>query len=326
MTKPFPQSQTPPSPGTEPAAAVPSATQSATPSWPMDLAEAEALVRRLMPALQRHGEWVARIHTALICRTPLPPQDLDAEGHLQSEIGRWFTEEDAKHVHRHPQHRLAFETWLEQHARARALCRAAAANRPIPPADYEAFADSIRRFDDCMEVLVRELWDLLLHTDPLTGIATRSGMLPHLRAAQERTRHAGHTCSICMIDLDRFKAINDIHGHAAGDRVLAAVSSFLVRNLRHNDHVCRYGGEEFVLMLPNTDPAQALELVERLRRELSELPVILDDGTIVRITASFGIAPLTPRHSVRESIAMADQAMYAAKEAGRNHVCLWQDE
>ncbi|MCU0838016.1 MAG: diguanylate cyclase [Rhodospirillales bacterium] len=318
MSKPAAESLPPPS--SAEASAAPAST-----APPMGLREAEALVRRLMPALQRHGQWITHIHTTLICRTPPRPEDLAVNSHLQTEMGRWFAEEDEKYILRHPQHRVAYESWLEQHARARALCRAVAANEPIPPADYEAFADSIRRFDDTMEVLVRELWDLLLHTDPLTGIATRTGMLPHLRAAHERTRHAGHACSICMIDLDHFKSINDAYGHAAGDRVLSAVSAFLVRNLRHNDHVCRYGGEEFVLMLPNTDPPQALELVERLRRELTELPVVLDDGRILHVTASFGIAPMTPEHSVRETIAMADQAMYAAKQAGRNQVCVWQD-
>lgn len=316
MTKPFANKTL----GT---AAAEAAAASAAP--PLDLAEAEALVRRLMPALQRHGQWVTRIHTTLICRTPPLPDDLAADSHLKSEIGRWFAEENEKLAHRHPQHRLAYETWLEQHARARELCQAVAAGEPISPADYRAFADSIRRFDDCMEILVRELWDLLLDTDPLTGIATRTGMLPHLRAAHERTRHAGHTCSICMIDLDRFKGINDLYGHAAGDRVLAAVSSFLVRNLRHNDHVCRYGGEEFVLMLPNTDPEQAVELLERLRHDLAQLPIILEDGTILHVTASFGVATLDPDRSVRDAIANADRAMYAAKAAGRNTVCLWQD-
>lgn len=314
-----PSSPTPPAEGGEEPPASPAAPR-------LDLKEAERLVRRLMPALQGHGRWVTRIHTTLICRTPPAPDDLAPDGHLQSELGRWFAEEDAEPLRHHPQRHLAYEAWLEQRRRARALCQAVAANQPIKPAEYEAFADSIRRFDDCMEVLVRELWDLLLHTDPLTGMITRSGMLPHLRAAQERTRHPGQVCSVCMIDLDHFKKINDVFGHAAGDRVLAAVSSFLVRNLRHNDHVCRYGGEEFVLMLPNTDPEQARELVERLRRDLAALPILLDDGTILHVTASFGIAPLTPDRSIRECLEHADQAMYAAKAAGRNQVRIWQQD
>jgi diguanylate cyclase len=318
MTRPPATAAAPPQP--------PPNAREADAAPPMGLGEAEELVRRLMPALKGHGQWVKRIHKALICRTPPEPEDVAADSHLQSDLGRWFVEEDLKFVRRHPQHRLAYDTWLEQHARARALCRAVAADLPISPADYEAFAESIRSFDHAMEVLVHELWDLLLHTDPLTGITTRTGMLPHLHAAHQRMRHAGHACSLCMIDLDRFKRINDAFGHAAGDRVLAAVSAFLVRNLRHNDHLCRYGGEEFVLMLPNTDPVQALEVVERLRRDLDELPIVLDDGRILHVTASFGIAPLTPRHSVRDSLAMADQAMYAAKQAGRNQVCVWQED
>jgi diguanylate cyclase len=325
MTKPSPQSEQPaqtqetsaPPPG-------PSETVSAESGvlGPITLEEAEALVRRLMPALQSHGEWVTRVHSTLICRTPPPPEDLGTDSEQTSELGRWFADEAARR--RYPEYRRAFEMWMEQHARARELCQAVASGRAITPEEYRAFVDSIRRFDDCMEMLVRELWDLLLHTDPLTGITTRSGMLPRLRAAQEVSRYAGRVSSVCMIDLDHFKRINDAYGHAAGDKVLAAVSAFLASNLRHNDHICRYGGEEFVLLLPNTEPTQALELVDRLRRHLAELPITLDDGTVLHVTASFGIAPLQPDRSVLEAIAMADQAMYAAKRAGRNQVRLWQ--
>jgi diguanylate cyclase (GGDEF)-like protein len=127
-----------------------------------------------------------------------------------------------------------------------------------------------------------------------------------------------------MVDLDRFKEINDRFGHAAGDAVLEAVSSFLVANLRRYDQVCRYGGEEFVLMLPDTDPAEAVPIVDRLRRGLAELSIVLDDGTPLAITASFGIAPLAADEAVADSIAHADEAMYAAKRAGRNQVCVWQ--
>jgi diguanylate cyclase len=128
-----------------------------------------------------------------------------------------------------------------------------------------------------------------------------------------------------MVDLDYFKQINDTHGHHAGDTVLEAVSAYLVANLRRYDQVCRYGGEEFVLMLPNTEPEQAVPIVDRLRRGLAELSIHLDSGDWVSITASIGIAPLIPQQPISASIERADQAMYAAKRAGRNQVRVWRE-
>ena len=150
---------------------------------------------------------------------------------------------------------------------------------------------AISRLDCSLEALVKELWDLLRYTDPLTGIATRYAMLPRLREEHQRVRRTGLTSSVCMVDLDHFKRINDTWGHHAGDAILEAVSAYLVRNLRRYDQVCRYGGEEFVLMLPNTEPEQAVPIVDRLRRGLAALRVQIGDEGL-RITASFGIAPL----------------------------------
>jgi len=297
----------------------------ATRSPSFTLPQAEQVVRKLMPALQEHGKWVKRIHTILICRTDPAPEDLEEDAYLNTDLGRWFADADNDYVRRHPGYETAFEGLRRQYGLAGKLCRAVRDEQPISPEDYEAFADSIHRFDDSMEALVRELWDLLLNTDPLTGIATRLGLLPRLKEAHERTRKEGHACAVCMIDLDHFKRINDTHGHRAGDQVLASVSGFLQRNLRHNDHICRYGGEEFVLMLPGTDIEHALPLVDRLRHQLSRLPILLDDGTILHVTASFGIAPLSSRYSVRKCIEYADRAMYEAKEAGRNQVCIFEE-
>jgi diguanylate cyclase (GGDEF)-like protein len=126
-----------------------------------------------------------------------------------------------------------------------------------------------------------------------------------------------------MVDLDLFKSINDTYGHQAGDAVLEAVAGYFLRSLRKYDHIYRYGGEEFVLVLPDTRPDAARPVVERLRKGLAGLAIELPDGPLLRMTASFGIAPLAPDGSVRDSIEHADAAMYAAKEAGRNQVRVW---
>jgi diguanylate cyclase (GGDEF)-like protein len=294
------------------------------PSLPFTLDEAEQVVRKLAPALQDHSQWVQRIHTILICRSLPSSAELAGDSHRATEMGRWFAEEGSEFLRRRPEHAAASLHHQELHARARALCEAVQREAAISPDAYAAFTEAIARFDRSMEALVRELWDLLRHTDPLTGIADRHAMLASLDEARQRLQRTGRTCCICMLDLDHFKEINDRYGHAAGDAALEAISAFLAANLRRYDQVCRYGGEEFVILLPDTDAQSALPIIDRLRRGLAELPIVLGDGTRLAITASFGIATLSAELPVEASIAQADEAMYAAKRAGRNQVRIWQ--
>ena len=289
----------------------------------LSLRDAEQIVRRLMPALQEHGAWLHGIHKMLICRTPPADEDLEPDAHLRSDLGRWFRDEPNEYVRRHPEHAAATEHHRRIHAIARDLCKAVRDGTEITPADYQAFVEAVGRLDGSMELLAKELWDLLRYIDPLTGMSTRFAMLPRLKQERERVRRTGYPCSICMVDLDLFKSINDTYGHQAGDAVLEAVSGYLLRSLRKYDHIYRYGGEEFVLVLPDTRPDAARPVVERLRKGLAGLAIQLPDGPLLRMTASFGIAPLAPDGSVRDSIEHADAAMYAAKEAGRNQVRVW---
>lgn len=293
------------------------------PSPPFSLWDAEQIVRRLAPALREHGEWIQRVHAILVCRSEPDSLDVSPDGHLRSGLGQWFEEEPNDFIRGQAEYARASRYHREVHAMARALCQAVREDAEISLEDYEGFARAIDRLDDSLERLVKELWDLLRFTDPLTGIATRFAMLPRLKQERERVERTGHASSVCMVDLDRFKAINDSFGHEAGDKVLEAVSDYFVRNLRRYDQVCRYGGEEFVLMLPNASPEQAYPVVDRLRRGLAAMPINLGEDHQIHVTASFGIAPLAPEQSVVDSIGKADKAMYEAKRAGRNLVRLW---
>lgn len=290
------------------------------PTPALSLRDAEEIVRRLMPALQEHGAWIHGIHTMLICRTAPADDDLDPNAHLRSDLGRWFRDEPNEYIRRHPEHAVATEHHRRIHAVARDLCEAVRDGAEITPADYELFVEAVGRLDKSMEMLGKELWDLLRYIDPLTGMSTRFALLPRLNQEHERVRRTGYPCSICMVDLDLFKSINDTYGHQAGDAVLEAVSGYFLRSLRKYDHIYRYGGEEFVLVLPDTRPDKARPVVERLRKGLAGLAIQIPGGPQLSMTASFGIAPLMSDRSVRDSIERADAAMYEAKEAGRNQV------
>jgi diguanylate cyclase (GGDEF)-like protein len=155
-------------------------------------------------------------------------------------------------------------------------------------------------------------------TDPLTGVANRRRFMELLeREVQRAARHKTPlTCVI--IDLDQFKGINDRHGHLVGDRVLAGAAQMLAKSLRVNDVLARWGGEEFVLLLPETDLAGAETVAERSRRVLETTPIDVGGGVMVCVTASMGIAQLSG--TTGELLKRADDALYRAKAAGRNRV------
>lgn len=300
----------------------PSDGSAEVPAPSFGLHDAERIVRRLAPALQAHGLWIQRVHAALVCRSVEACRELASEGDLPGSLGCWFADENNEFIRRRPEYEAATQQYREVHALAQGLCRSVEQARSIGRSEYEAFASAITRLDSNLDALINELWDLLRYTDPLTGIATRYAMLPRLREEHQRVRRTGVASSVCMVDLDHFKRVNDTWGHQAGDAVLEAVSAYLVSNLRRYDQVCRYGGEEFVLMLPNTEPVQAAPIVDRLRRGLAALEVPFGDQ-ILHVTASFGIAALIPDQPIGRSIERADLAMYAAKRSGRDRVRIW---
>jgi diguanylate cyclase (GGDEF)-like protein len=160
-------------------------------------------------------------------------------------------------------------------------------------------------------------------TDDLTGLRNRRFVLLRLAEEVVRSHRHGHPLSCVLFDLDHFKKVNDEHGHAAGDGVLKAVAAEAQRSCRQSDVLGRYGGEEFLLVLPETEPAGALAIAERLRAALETLRVEWSGFTLA-VTASFGVATLWPTGGTPIQpdvlVRRADEALYRAKAAGRNRV------
>jgi two-component system cell cycle response regulator len=157
--------------------------------------------------------------------------------------------------------------------------------------------------------------------DALTGLFNRRYMETHLKALVEQSTATGRPLSILVADIDLFKRINDTHGHAAGDLVLQEFANRFRRNTRGVDLVCRLGGEEFVVVMPNTDIRRASMIGERLRGCIAGEPFRTESGHSLAITASVGVASVesaadTPATLFRR----ADSALYMAKRAGRNRV------
>ena len=171
-------------------------------------------------------------------------------------------------------------------------------------------------------LVLRRLSDelqLLAVLDPLTGVLNRRGLLDGL-GAHFRARSAS-AVHLLMVDIDHFKLINDSHGHAIGDKVLCRVAAALEHAVRQGDLVCRLGGEEFVVVVLDSDATGALHLAERLRAAVADAGVDAPGVPCIRCTATIGVSqPFASLDALNEVIQQADAALYRGKQAGRNRV------
>lgn len=162
----------------------------------------------------------------------------------------------------------------------------------------------------------------LATTDELTGLANRAAFLAGLERETARAMRNGNPLCLAILDVDHFKRINDLHGHPAGDEVLRIVARVLQQGTRGHDMVGRIGGEEFAILMPETDREQGVAACERLCRTMARTPIQLPNGTSGPVTFSTGVALLASAESATQLVSRADTALYEAKFGGRNQVKL----
>jgi diguanylate cyclase (GGDEF)-like protein len=157
--------------------------------------------------------------------------------------------------------------------------------------------------------------------DPLTGLFNRRYMEESLERELSRAKRNRRSLGVVMIDIDHFKHFNDTYGHEAGDTLLRELGSFLQSSVREGDIACRYGGEEFLLILPEVSIAAALHRADQMRDEFKKKAIRYSGKSLGNVTLSFGVA-LFPTHAdtVGTLLRVADQALYRAKGAGRDRV------
>ena len=163
-------------------------------------------------------------------------------------------------------------------------------------------------------------------TDAKTGLLNAGAWQREAAVEVTRAAQAQTPLAVAIADIDHFKAVNDTHGHLAGDAVLAAVSATMRDLLRDCDLCGRFGGEEFALLLPRATTAQALEVTERIRQGISQLAIPRDGTAAIRVTISIGVAvPSQARRTLDDLLAAADHALYQAKRSGRDRVVIYAD-
>lgn len=283
----------------------------------------QVTLQQLSQAIYNHEQWHKELTRKIIFRLPCDRRDVAEDAHRQCRFGQWYYGDVPQELRDYPGF-IALDIEHENmHRFAAQLLRALASELSVSPSDYDNFATALDRFHRGLYTLRHEIEDSLHSHDPLTGAEGRMGMVTKLREALEMAKRHAEQCCIAMMDLDHFKTINDTYGHLLGDEVLAASACYVMEQVRLYDKVFRYGGEEFLIMMPGTGLQASQVVIERICNGLAATVLAQNGDKPIYMTASFGIALLDPDVRIEQSIDRADKAMFEAKTAGRNRVRVW---
>lgn len=282
------------------------------------------MLQELDHALSKHLQWLKELHRTLICDEQPNPHDLTIDVHRHCCFGKWFYK--LPEELRNSEYALSGMESPHQsmHDAARKLLLAHQHGEAISPADYEGFMDLAMDFKMALVICQNQIISQVCTVDHLTGAWNRHAMSMRLNEELERTRRSRSPCCLSLLDLDHFKQVNDNFGHGAGDDVLRAISRFIRDRIRPYDSFYRYGGEEFLICLPDTAPADAEAMLNRLREDLAALAIATSDGGSLSVTASFGVTLLNAEEDLERNLGRADHALLCAKAKGRNQVCYWE--
>jgi diguanylate cyclase (GGDEF)-like protein len=286
--------------------------------------ELERMHDELQRAIRAYADWHRRVIRTLVCRLEVDPADLRPDAFCSCGFGRWFHDPAQRELRERPQYAAIDAGHRRLHELAAEVLCELGERASVSAATFDRFIEHSVHLRVDLDSLRNDIVITLRSRDSVTGAYRRLEVLPALREARELASRGVQVSCIAFMDLDQFKAVNDTFGHGLGDEVLRQAARHVIEHVRPYDRVFRYGGDEFLLLLPGTHPEEAWHLVDRLRQQLSEMALgRAPDGQAILLTASFGITSLEPDLTVEECIARADKALLLAKSAGRNRVVCW---
>lgn len=285
--------------------------------------QAGAVLAAIDLAIEEHADWLRMWHRAIVCQLPGAVEDVAGDTPESGNFAAWYESTGARELVSQQIFRELWAAFREMRECGRALLPEAAAAGSLDAAAYDAFARKIGNFERLARRVQGAFQQASLDLDPLTGIRSRRNMMDELAREKARALRMGTTFGVVLCDIDRFKAVNDTYGHPVGDAVLVAVVSRLVSKLRPYDSIFRYGGEEFLVVLPDSALSMTMSVAERLRHAVRAAPVAMEGGPAVDVTISLGVCIVDEAIAPAAAIERSDRALYAAKEGGRDRVVPW---
>jgi diguanylate cyclase len=236
----------------------------------------------------------------------------------QLDVLQWLADEPPAQM----QAQRSYQDTVQTLARAMGLADdalAQAQRHSLNAQTFSALLEAFQAFDRCVDVLDAGITSSLTDIDALTGLFNRAALDRDFRREAAKAKRSGRPLTLAMVDADHFKRVNDTHGHDFGDVVLSALADRFVESLRPGDLVYRYGGEEFLVLLPDTDVEGAQVLLERLRLRACSAPIKQGDIAVTQ-AVSIGVAPVVSEGNPEDAVRSADEALYQAKARGRNRL------
>ena len=223
-------------------------------------------------ALFNHEQWCETLTRTLLCNLTPDERDLDQNAQCKCRFGQWLYGPNSRSLANHPSLAEIKNAHERMHRSARDMLNASLQREPIPLDTYERFNTALKQMRLEVMKTKHELEDAIYNLNPLTGVASRIGMLTKLREQQSLVQRKAHSCCVVMMDLDFFKRVNDTYGHSIGDYVLITCARHIMAQLRPYDMLFRYGGEEFLICTPNADLKSGHDAIERVRDTLAAVP------------------------------------------------------
>jgi len=281
------------------------------------------LYNELLHAASAHLRWLHKFNKSLLIDQDLLDDFLHEQGHQRCVFGHWLIN-SPKLLHTIKNLDEILYEHQSMHDYAYKVGHQKNLSEPVSATDYEAFTSHQTKLLRLIMILQESLKSSVLLFDPLTNTFNRQTMNALLENEIERSKRNNHISTIALLDIDYFKRVNDQFGHQAGDIALSTCASFIKEDLRPYDNIFRYGGEEFLLLFPDSTPKRVKRIIERIRTGIANLNISIGNSKTIQLTVSTGISSLDVNSTIEESISKADQALYRAKQTGRNKSVLFE--
>ena len=273
-------------------------------------------------AIKNHRKWFDTLHRSIIFNLDFPKDILDELAHTKCQFGKWYYGNLSQAFKQYEEFHLLESSHRYMHDYARVLSQAFIENKTPSVDVYNKFLSFQREVIRLLQALHDKLINLGHGYDSLTGLLNRNFICLMLDSAYEKAIRHNFSYSVAMIDADHFKKINDTYGHSVGDDVLKMISKHMRSSFRKSDCIGRIGGEEFLVILPETTKEEALTVLEKFRESLSKLEII-SEKNIINVTTSIGVSHVSLNDDDSwQAVKRADYSMYQSKENGRNRTTM----